>query len=385
MRESECGEIDSVGHLIQALFLLTAAVLSGAVLSVPGPLGNLIGIFCMLALTVAVRSCAPIEPAGRAGQALTAAIVLGVAVASALLLVAQGSARMIVLVLLLCWLDLVERRSGSVRSWYSVAELSAILYGTYLLALEHVSWVAWGVSRAAEAFSWVAGLTTKGTVSVGPGYLGIDLLVLFALYVIVAARLSRGSRTAVRATALLGMLLAAGIVHAALWVHLTRIDALQSDGLLQPFVNAYDFRPLLFLVLLVLVSIQPPRISSPAGRTPFAVRKAVVVAVIVGLAWALLAWGGPIGDGDGRVLVLDSLKGANGEDVPVFDSYGLENAGQFGLLPGYVSARGYEVRVVEALADDDLGWADVLVIINLRDPLDAETTQSVWDFVYSGG
>jgi hypothetical protein len=85
-----------------------------------------------------------------------------------------------------------------------------------------------------------------------------------------------------------------------------------------------------------------------------------------------------------RITILD--KGMVNWDVPVQGRLGLERSGMFGLLPRYLEAAGYSVRLDhDAFSQASIDRTDVLVVINPAERLTAEEHARVERFVDGGG
>jgi hypothetical protein len=108
----------------------------------------------------------------------------------------------------------------------------------------------------------------------------------------------------------------------------------------------------------------------------------IIVSII---AHHLAAYGIGLGN-KGKVIIFGAEPSANFLS-PSFERLGTGNAGMYGLLPRYISARGYSVSIVGTT--DELGealdGASVLIIISPTTMLPAELHTRVWEFVKTGG
>ncbi|MCL4510094.1 MAG: hypothetical protein M1470_03375 [Bacteroidetes bacterium] len=72
-------------------------------------------------------------------------------------------------------------------------------------------------------------------------------------------------------------------------------------------------------------------------------------------------------------------------DKPEFGNYGIQSAGMFGMLPPYLKALGYGVRVDSVLNRENLDSADIVMIINLNKNMPPSEKNELERFVYNGG
>lgn len=78
-------------------------------------------------------------------------------------------------------------------------------------------------------------------------------------------------------------------------------------------------------------------------------------------------------------------KGSLDWNVPRFGTYGQRSGGMFGLMPRHLRVMGADAVMVTELSPASLSRSDVLVMINLNQPLKREELMAVWGFVRSGG
>jgi len=71
-------------------------------------------------------------------------------------------------------------------------------------------------------------------------------------------------------------------------------------------------------------------------------------------------------------------------EKPKFDQYGRESAGQYGMLPMFLSSLGAQFTRTTELASPAVDAADVLVVIHPTRPWSAEQTERVWAYVRQG-
>jgi hypothetical protein len=392
--------------VVVPLFLLAAAVLSDALFSLPEEIADFLGILLLAALAWAfrpgtspdetpessVRTPARAAAARGSGRltrdewidvALYAAVLAAAAVA---IRFADGAAEVLVLALFLFGIGLVRGRSSSLDRDLPPMQLSLLLYGVFLLLVDYVPHVDYWFGRAASAISAGASALIPGSVSLGASYLGLSMVVLFLFYLLAVAVFADDARVLPKA---LGAALACvllGAAYAAIWMWMSASSVAAELGVLAPFAGEYDYRVLLFLLLLVptipfraSTTLREPQSESGRWTTAIALAGAILLGLST-LALGLDLSGGQVRE---RVVILDP--GDIEEDLPVFGRYGLRDIGLFGLLPHYLEGRGFDPHVVDSVTEESLDDAAILVVINLQEKLDAEEKRAAWDFVREGG
>jgi hypothetical protein len=78
-------------------------------------------------------------------------------------------------------------------------------------------------------------------------------------------------------------------------------------------------------------------------------------------------------------------KGVVNWNKPEFGRYGLRSSGMFGMLPDYLKSFGYTVYMDSTVNKDNLGKANVLVVINLDEGFTEKEKNEIQQFVNQGG
>ena len=284
--------------------------------------------------------------------------------------------------------------------------LTTLLFSLYQIGIAYLL-LLWHVEQwFAVEFSRIVGVG----LMLGPTALGSSLLMLFSLYALCAFLLSRsGCRTTqdpgpvgtkggtwpaigVLFAWLGGLILA---VVAYIWLQpplgswvltywpspATPTSAPASI----PTLTYLDSLPLLYLLLWLVSAIgglllrpQPLSLLPRAGRGWWASAGLALLA----LAIVVLTLDPPSRPQRGTVLFYDAGHLEWGR--PVFGRYGARSGGTYGLWPDYLAAYGYE-QASGPLSPAKLQEAQVVVLINLPESLDAEETEQLLDFVAAGG
>lgn len=374
---------------LQALFLFTAAVLSGVLFSLPEPLADAVGGACALTLLFTVLPHREESPLRSRWSALALRAGTAVVCIASLLLFETGATQTLALAALLLGVHLIRTKSHQPDPWLPAASVTLMLLAALLVLADGSAWVDYALGRSAAFVSSMGAAIVGRTVDIGPTHAGLYLTALFILYECAVARFAASTpRALVKTAGICSALIAVDVGYVALWSVIGGARAARVTDLLQPFANSYDLRLLLFLLLLLPVSLYVPVLRTEAKSAPLGRRSlgfAVPLAVVLAVSLVLVGFEPPAMTPDRNVLVYDSIPGESRVDVPVFGSYGLEKSGQFGLLPDYLRGRGYSVRVTQELSKADLAWARTLVIFNLRSTLDGATDRAVRGFVDGGG
>ncbi|MCL2337803.1 MAG: DUF4350 domain-containing protein, partial [Firmicutes bacterium] len=173
------------------------------------------------------------------------------------------------------------------------------------------------------------------------------------------------------------------LFYIGLWTYLAENSLALGLNLLEPLTGALDYRPLLFLLLLVpllillrqtdIKPIKLKTLAAPVLLTGFCLLFGAVSSV--GLQ-------APVKTGLKQVVFWDT-----GIDFSVPDDsrYGLENVGMFGILPHYLAQNGYHCIITKELSPQLLAETSVLVIFNPSDTPTAKQLSAIETFVQKGG
>jgi Domain of unknown function (DUF4350) len=381
-------------------FLLALLLIGGIIGNVSRPLASLTGLFLllvfMLVYTPAVSAGVSEGSgrdvslslsrlvSGRRFQTYAALVVLYLASAT-LVLTRNRAAGMLGLALLVFGLDLIGRRTGEVRRELAPLLLTIILYSLYLLLLAYVPPFWRLMNGASLLLSNGVGRLIGRQVNLAATYSGLHIVALFALYFISALAFSRKRRPQV-VVGLFASLLAGYVVYILAWSLIYGSSLPRRVLLAGPFVTNYYFWLLLFVLLLVPTFMMLRRARFREVRVvPVArdLKRVVPAIVLLLLAVPLLALQ-PAGAARSRKVVLFDT-GRLDWSVPDYYRLGLKNTGMFGVLPDYLSERGYPASLESELTEQTLKGAGTLVLINLDRKLDSREKATVWQFVRDGG
>ena len=246
-----------------------------------------------------------------------------------------------------------------------------------------------------EALSAAGGGLIGRVIHVGPSYTGCGQLLIVMCY-LTALAVFRWKERRIRLRVLLALLMVASlsIAYVSVWSLLSETQFYGVISRLEPLVQPFDYRLLQFALLLAPVGFAswPQCVGYEADRSekPSSVPVYAAAACAALLLLAASALHGtytdfPVAQKQGAVIALYST-----QDSPVMlnkpsaDSYGLENAGMFGMLPEYLEADGYKVIIIDHINSESLKGCDALMIVNLLKKLPRESEESVWSFVSQG-
>jgi hypothetical protein len=374
---------------LQVLFLFTVSILSGALFALPEPLANIIGSVCALALLWVVLPDRGRLPVRARLQSAALGAGLGLTCVALIVLLETGATEVLVLAALLLGVHILRVKMGQPDPWLPAASLSLVPFAGFLLLVDASAWGDYVVGRYAAIVSSLAGAVAGRTIELGPTYAGASLTAFFILYAVALCRFAVSSpRKVVKIVAVCAGVIVVEVAYVVLWSRFFGAPAPSMNPLLGPFVDAYDMRLFLFVMLLLPILLYRPHLwvgEEAALSDRRGLRVAVPLAALLAVFSVLLALEPPATAPNKNILIYDSIPGTTNPDVPVFGSYGLENSGMFGLLPDYLRGRGYRVRVVHEIVAADLAWAGTLATFNLRATLAAATANAVDAFVQKGG
>ncbi len=143
---------------------------------------------------------------------------------------------------------------------------------------------------------------------------------------------------------------------------------------LLPFLLAFP----LGLYLVRLHRSQPEPRSSNVRLPSLALVLMIVVAV-----WSLTNV--PGGRRPGALNVVFYEKGFHNWMVPTHERYGSRSAGMFGNLPLMMQRMGWRAELAPEITGEVLAAADILVIMNQKDPFSEDAIRAIQRFVENGG
>jgi hypothetical protein len=369
------------------LFLLIAAVLGNAVFAMTEPFSDLVVIISLVAFALAMRPSDDAALGTREkwlSRARYAALFLAAATAIRLL---DGPIELLVFALFLCGVDLLRTPGADGHRDLPGMQLTLLLYAVFVILQDRIPYVSSNFDSVARGYSHAASTFVPGDVSIGQGYLGLRLAVLFLLYALSLAVFAK-KKSIIRLTAAAGIALLCVLAYAIAWGWIAgNSTAIHFAMLLEPFGAAHDYRLLLFALLIIPIAAY--RLSAPpreigAGVVKRALSVAAALAVVLAVASFLMIMQPASGGQEKRVIVLDSA-GNMATDLPTFKSLGTATAGQFGQLPTYLKQSGYDVEVVKEITPELLKQTGTLVMINLRKDFTEDESRAIWEFVDAGG
>lgn len=386
------------------LFLLATAFLTENMGSMSHALSDLTGLCLLLAFALSYLpiNATPIEKDCSDSKEKTKSTIrkrlradkywpllslslLYIATAAMVLTWREGVFGLAGLAIFLFGFDLILKKVGHVRPELPTLLMTTLFYGLFLVLLEYVPW-AWSAFQGFSlAFSSAVGWIINRHVQLAATYSGLQVTVLFAFYFLAAFLLS-GRKRVSTFIGVLASLLAANAVYIILWSLLANSSFPRRLDLAQPFISSLDFKPLLFLLLLVPMFFLMRSITAKGVPAKAAGRNAprlIAAVVLLTLSVVLLALWLP-GSKKGKDVVFYDNHYLDWS-VPNFNQLSLERIGMFGLLPAYLEAKGYTTRTKGELTPESLGNTRILVVINLDKSFDPKTRRVIWDFVDRGG
>jgi len=263
------------------------------------------------------------------------------------------------------------------------ATLSAFII--YWILRNNSDYFYLALHKSTRVFSGWIGVWVRRTVDMSVTYSGIDLVILFFIAGI-ATLIIYGVKKpwAYAACPACVALIWAGYI--ALWTYLAENTVATGLNRIEALTGPLDFRFLLFTALLAAWHVMRRIINPQAKRIPARILyisvgvTTVSIAVLLGLSLAKPA--APVYDEGRTVVFWDS-----GLDfsVPGEGLYGLDRVGMFGVLPQYLSGRGYRCVITQSIDARALADADALVVINPMYTPDDDEIALIWRFTEGGG
>lgn len=259
----------------------------------------------------------------------------------------------------------------------------------------------------AEYLSAMGGGLIGRVIHIGPTYAGCGLLLVFLCHAAVLLVFRhRERRYWLRAGIAMLLGAALGLLYISVWSLLSETQFYSAISTLDPLVSAFDYRLLLFALLLLPAVLAawpekdlskgtgktakahgPAKPGEPAkpGRAPLYAAGACAALLLAASALHGIYAGFPAEKKQGAVVALYSSEVSPvALTKPVKDSYGLENTGMFGMLPEYLQADGYKFITIDHIDSESLKGCDVLMVVNLMAKLPKESEEAVWAFVRQG-
>ncbi len=141
--------------------------------------------------------------------------------------------------------------------------------------------------------------------------------------------------------------------------------------------------PLLLAVPLVAYLVRLPRREPEPRSSGDWLPSLALALMVVAVVWALTNVPGVRKPGALNVVFYE--KGFHNWMVPTHERYGSRSAGMFGNLPLLVRRMGWRSELVSEVSAEALARADILVVMNQKDPFTVEAMRTIHRFVENGG
>jgi len=310
---------------------------------------------------------------------------------------------------------LADRLRGAARSMLAAVSLAVLLWSVFLIAARSVSGIWHLTEFGGAALGDFASLLAGRRLQIGASFGTVDLLVLLAILYAIWLGSTAGPRLW-RAILVLVVVIAVHSGYLCVVARWLDLEASLPEAAEWTFEHPYTpppWRwsaavgtllpwnlPLLAAVLHVSVlgmlwrwSRWPTAWPSPrmgwrswARWTGF-LRSSRAAGILAALAVAVSVAGTlSIGRVDltGKTILANAM-GRLDWQRPVFDRYGRQSAGMFGMLPRLVQSLGGELRVTEQWSEAELAAADAVALIHPTTELRSEQRDRIIDYVRRGG
>jgi hypothetical protein len=295
----------------------------------------------------------------------------------------------IFIVSIACFLlgKIVRRFDEQLASMLWILALSTFSFGVFY-SLYHGEPLAWfAVQSSSQELSKLIGQLTHQQVLLNATASGILITFLMLIIGIFTFALSAERR----------WLPFAEYCVAIVFANLAFIAVLHPFyGWLQSLVAIPRFHIMDMAIFLFVLDVVPlsfymkPRMfkSLPLKISPVN-WKAVTALVVFATGMLLMIYrersgfGTPLSAKQRAILIYG--KGVFNLDKPKFGSYGLQSSGMFGILPAYLEAMGYNVRIDSSLSSEKLGNTGVVMVINLNKDVPASEKSDLQNYIYHGG
>jgi len=257
--------------------------------------------------------------------------------------------------------------------------LTLAMYGLFMVAYASTSWVWYAVWKSSVRLSSLSGSLIGQRYAFGPTYSAFFVLVLLLFYLFSRNVVGGTGRRAFPAGVLI--LLAAYVAFEMLLTPFATL--VQRTPRLGDF---FLFNPQIFYLAIALGLLQG-YLGRKTGVAPDTAGGWKLSALSLGTGYlvaAALLWPGAYEAKSGKVIFYE--RGAFDWKVPDFSRYGQRAGGMFGLLPGYLSAMGYEVQTFrDRLTPEFLEDCSCFVIINLNAAFTPSEETLLQRYVERGG
>lgn len=317
--------------------------------------------------------------AGRTRWLLGGAVA---AVAGLLLTPSDLSVRFFALALWFWGLSAIATARGR-RSPALVLSAGCLLGGLFQCACRTSPLVWYAAQDASRHVSGAVGQLAGRPLDLGPSFTGI-VLVVIAVSICLAEFALAPKRRLFRLLAAVVFVLLAHFAYLCLFARLSDFAAAADPfypvrlPLMQP--------PLLAIVIgWFLRGPCEPADAPPDSRPAFVTWSLIVLAWVAGYVAVRTLSEVPGQAPCRQPTVALYEKGFLNWDVPTHERYGSRSAGMFGNMPRLLDGMGWRSEFVGEIADRTLADKDVLVLINQREALPAESLEAIDAFVKAGG
>lgn len=348
----------SLGPLTEGITNLTALVLFIFFVFRYRPLGAEVGIFKWLSLTI---SC----------------VILAILVTH----IPDDVGRLVGISTVVMLLELGHRFLGRGTGELPVFALTSLLYSFTLFVHRYVPEVWWLSQKFSTTISsFVAGLLQRGPV-LGPSALGYDILCAFAMLYLSAFLFSQRRNTTTLIMMILS-LIGAEIVFLIIYPFISSL-IMHFWSQLPPHTLYLQF--LLFLLLLAPTFFYFRNMEF--RKMPVIFPRSSLKCLSMGALFLLFSCGllstSLVVGNKGQITFYE--QGLLDWRIPVFGVYGQQRGAMFGLLTGYLEAKGYNTAKISTATEENLAQSNVLVMINLNSAISDKEKQSIWNYVRNGG
>lgn len=269
------------------------------------------------------------------------------------------------------------------RSPAFVLAVGCLLGGLFQCACRTSPLVWYATQDASRHVSGAAGQLVGRPLDLGPSFTGAALVVL-AVSICLAGFALTPKRRLRRLLASVILVLLAHLAYLCLFARLSDFAATADQ--LHPVHLPLMQPPLLALVIgWFLRGPREQADAPPIDRPDFVTWSLMVLAWVAGYVAVRTLSEVPGHAPRRHPTVALYEKGFLNWDVPTHERYGARSAGMFGNMPRLLDCMGWRSEFVGEITDRTLADKDVLVLINQRESLPAESLEAIDAFLQDGG
>jgi len=357
------------------IFLLMLNFLAGNIGSFSQELNNFIALCLLLAFLLMYF---PVKMSRT--QHLQNLLAFAIFVASMAIFAQGGINKFFGILFFLFAFCLLLRNTDRQESELYPLMLTTAFYSLFLICYQYIPQTFLELQSVTAFFSSFIGMLTRQEITLGATYFGLHITVIFYLFHISVFLLS-GRKKIVFLSLILIFLLLANIIYVIIRHYL--MLKLKNAQL---FISAFDLQILLFLLCLSFVYLHLKKVSLRNISWRMKLKDVIYISsssLVLIISVIVLTTSFSFSAVHTAKIVLYD-KGYLDWKTPVFGQYGGKKGGMFGLLPKYLTAKGYEVSM-DSITPESLRETHVLVIINPGDLFSDEEKNLIWNFVSKGG